>query len=190
MKKNSSSIRFWHWANMLVICGSLITVLLNSTILDVRENGAFIKSELQKSGASVTDEQARAAAHGLEDNVWGIHIYFGYALAGLLFFRFISELFQRPDQKFFKKLKIAYKNYLYGFFYLILILMVLTGLTLAFQQNLGISRSLGHTIKEVHGFIMYLVLGFIIVHIAGVYLAERKDQKGIVSDMINGGDSI
>jgi cytochrome b len=34
---------------------------------------------------------------------------------------------------------------------------------------------------------MYLILAFIAVHLAGVYLAERKDGKGIVSDMINGG---
>jgi Ni,Fe-hydrogenase I cytochrome b subunit len=35
---------------------------------------------------------------------------------------------------------------------------------------------------------MYLILAFIVVHLAGVFLAEiRKDSKGIVSDMINGG---
>jgi Ni/Fe-hydrogenase 1 B-type cytochrome subunit len=27
-----------------------------------------------------------------------------------------------------------------------------------------------------------------VVHLAGVFLAERKDSKGIVSDMINGGE--
>jgi cytochrome b len=34
---------------------------------------------------------------------------------------------------------------------------------------------------------MYLILAFIVVHLAGVFLAERKNGKGIVSDMINGG---
>jgi len=34
---------------------------------------------------------------------------------------------------------------------------------------------------------MYLILGFIFLHLAGVFLAERKDSRGIVSDMINGG---
>lgn len=42
-------------------------------------------------------------------------------------------------------------------------------------------------IKSFHGFCMYLILIFIVVHIAGVLLAERKESKGIVSDMINGG---
>jgi cytochrome b len=34
---------------------------------------------------------------------------------------------------------------------------------------------------------MYLVLAFIAVHLLGVFLAERNESKGIVSDMINGG---
>jgi Ni/Fe-hydrogenase 1 B-type cytochrome subunit len=36
-------------------------------------------------------------------------------------------------------------------------------------------------------FVMYLMFIFIAVHIVGVVLAERKESKGIVSDMINGG---
>jgi cytochrome b len=35
---------------------------------------------------------------------------------------------------------------------------------------------------------MYLIIAFILVHLAGVFLAERKDEKGLVSDMINGGN--
>lgn len=44
-----------------------------------------------------------------------------------------------------------------------------------------------HFIKEIHWFTMYLVIGFILVHIAGVLIGERKRHKGIVPDMINGG---
>ena len=65
--------------------------------------------------------------------------------------------------------------------------MVLTGLSLAFGRELGIPRNVSHSIKEVHGFCMYLVIAYIIVHIVGVILAERKRSSGIVSDMINGG---
>jgi Ni/Fe-hydrogenase 1 B-type cytochrome subunit len=66
--------------------------------------------------------------------------------------------------------------------------MVSTGLTMVFQDDLGISRNIGHNVKEVHGFTMYLILTFIAAHIVGVYLAERSDQRGITSDMINGGE--
>jgi Ni/Fe-hydrogenase 1 B-type cytochrome subunit len=207
IKSYSSSLRLWHWMNTIVISGSLITVLINSTITDDRATSDLMKSELQKSGANITAEQARDVAHALSDSVWGVHIYFGYALTALLLFRLILEFFQLTDQKFIRKLKQAYRQYntiknnrktvrneltvkaIYALFYAVLMVMVITGLFLAFEDALAAYKSIRNSVKEVHGFCMYLVLIFIIVHIAGVYLAERKDGKGLVSDMINGGSS-
>ena len=65
--------------------------------------------------------------------------------------------------------------------------MVITGLFLAFEDLMAPFKSIRHSVKSFHGFCMYLVLAFIAVHLIGVFLAERKDSKGIVSDMINGG---
>ncbi|MDP9076810.1 MAG: cytochrome b/b6 domain-containing protein [Bacteroidota bacterium] len=206
VKSYSSSLRLWHWLNMIIISGSLITVLINSTITDDHTTSALLKTELQKSGASVTDDQARSAAHALSDSVWDVHVYFGYCLAGLLVFRLILEFFQLADQKFIRRLKSAYKKFnavkkdreiaqhelmvksIYSIFYLLLVIMVLTGLFLAFEDALAAYKSIRHSVKEVHSFCMYLVLGFIVVHLAGLFLAERKNSKGIVSDMINGGN--
>jgi Ni/Fe-hydrogenase 1 B-type cytochrome subunit len=205
LKNYSSSLRLWHWMNTIVISGSLITVLFNSTITDDHATSDLMKNELQKSGATITAEQARDAAHALSDSVWGVHIYFGYALTALLLFRLILEYFQLTDQKFIRKFKSAYQQYniikknreiarhelavkaTYTFFYAVLTVMVVTGLFLAFEDALAAYKSIRNTVKEVHGFCMYIVIAFIIVHIAGVYLAERKDGKGLVSDMINGG---
>lgn len=66
--------------------------------------------------------------------------------------------------------------------------MVITGLSIAFDNELGLTKSFSHSLKEVHGFCMYLILGFIVLHLGGVFMAERKDKKGIVSDMIGGGN--
>ncbi|MCR8560680.1 cytochrome b/b6 domain-containing protein [Mucilaginibacter sp. BJC16-A38] len=206
VKSYSPALRLWHWLNMIIISGSLITVLINSTITDDHTTSALLKTELQKSGASVTDDQARSAAHALSDSVWDVHVYFGYCLAGLLVFRLILEFFQLVDQKFIRGLKSAYKKFnvvkkerevarheltvkvIYSIFYVLLVIMVLTGLFLAFEDALAAYKSIRHSVKEVHSFCMYLVLGFIVVHLAGVFLAERKNSKGIVSDMINGGN--
>lgn len=205
VKAYSSSLRLWHWLNFIVICGSLITVLINSTVTDDRPTSALIKDELQKSGATVTSQQAGSAAHALSDSVWGIHIYFGYALAVMLLFRIVLEFFQLADQKFIRKIKSAYNQFntikknrelarhelavktIYTVFYLLLVIMVVTGLFLAFEDALVAYKAIRHTIKDIHGFCMYLIIAFIVVHLAGIYLAERKDGKGIVSDMINGG---
>jgi Ni/Fe-hydrogenase 1 B-type cytochrome subunit len=206
IKKYSFSLRLWHWLNALVITGSLLTVLINSTLLDGKGNSAFIKETLQKSGAIITDDQANGVSHDMGDQVWGIHIYFGYALVALLVFRIILEFFQLADQKLIRTMKNAYRQYLttkqqrelarhemvvktiYAIFYLLLIIMALTGLFLAFEDFFEPYKSIRHSVKEVHGFVMYLILGFIVIHLAGVLLAERKDSKGIVSDMINGGE--
>lgn len=204
IKKNSSSLRLWHWLNAIVITGSLLTVLLNSTLLNSRQNTTLIQSNLHNSGVTVTDRQAQSVAHELSDKVWMIHTYFGYTLAALLLFRLILEFFQLADQKFIGKLKSAYHHYIttkrqreiarhefwvktiYAVFYLLLLIMAITGLCLAFEDDVPLLKSI-HAIREIHGFTMYLIIGFIIVHIAGVILAERKDSHGIVSDMINGG---
>ncbi|MBB6501191.1 cytochrome b/b6 domain-containing protein [Pedobacter cryoconitis] len=206
-KKYAAGIRLWHWTNMLIIGGSLLTVLLNSTLLDKHSNTDFIQQQLQSSGATLSATQAKGLANAFEDRVWDIHIYFGYFLAALLLYRFILEFFQPADQKFTNKLKLAYAYYFsspddekkitrhnflvklaYTFFYVLLTIIVITGLSLSFGDNLRLASSISHNIKSVHGFCMYLMLAFILVHIAGVFLAERKDSKGIVSDMINGGN--
>ncbi|WP_316847687.1 cytochrome b/b6 domain-containing protein [Pedobacter psychrodurus] len=204
-KKYASTARFWHWINFIVMAGSLLTVLINSLLFD-RTQRTFVKVELMNAGATVNDKQAAAVTHGLEDQVWGIHIYFGYALAALFLFRLIAEFFLPAGQKLLHKLKKAYRAYfilkkeremakhelvvkgLYLIFYLLLLTMVVTGLLLAFEDYTNIPENLNHSIKEFHGFCMYLILGFIVLHLAGVFLAERQGGKGIVSDMINGGD--
>ncbi|MDB5119630.1 MAG: cytochrome b/b6 protein [Sphingobacteriales bacterium] len=38
----------------------------------------------------------------------------------------------------------------------------------------------------MYGFCRYLILAFIVLHIGGVFIGERTDKKGIVSNMING----
>jgi Ni/Fe-hydrogenase 1 B-type cytochrome subunit len=117
----------------------------------------------------------------------------------------LLEFFQVIDQKFIRKLAYARNLFLtakykkrtvqhefavkiiYSIFYLLLLVMVVTGLFLAFEDLLTPFRSIRHDIKTVHGFCMYPILAFIAVHLIGVFLAERKDGQGIVSDMINGG---
>jgi len=204
IKKHSPSIRLWHWLNAIVITGSLLTVLLNSTLLKTKKNAIAIKANLAHSGVTVTDGQARSVAHELSNKVWMIHTYFGYTLAELLIFRLLVEFFQLADQRFIRKLKSAYHQYqttkknrelakhefwvktIYAVFYLMLITMALTGLCLAFEDDVPLLKSI-HAFRQIHAFTMYLILAFIVVHIVGVLLAERKDSRGIVSDMINGG---
>ncbi|MGY0036469.1 cytochrome b/b6 domain-containing protein [Pedobacter sp. NJ-S-72] len=108
LKKHSRSLRLWHWLNLLVITGSLLTVLLNSTLFEVKSNTSFLQ---QQSGTSITTEQAKNIAHGIEDQIWSIHIYFGYALAALFLFRLLSIFSLSGRHGFFTNLKSAYQAY-------------------------------------------------------------------------------
>ncbi len=205
LKRKSAALRLWHWSNAIIISGSLITVLINSTVLNNRGNQSFLKTELQKGGTSLTNQQAGSLAHAQSDEVWGVHVYFGYFLAAFFVFRLILEFFQPQGQRFFAGLKEAYNHYfnlkqnrylaghelavkvIYMLFYLLLTIMVVTGLSLAFGDQLSFLKPIRHSIKSVHGFCMYFVLAYIVVHIAGVILAERGKEPGVVSNMINGG---
>lgn len=190
-KKYAASIRFWHWASAIVVFGSLITVLINSTLFE-------------DEGIRATPG-GRELAHVFEEKIWGVHIYFGYALAALLVFRMIAGFFQPAGQQLSGRIKIAYLDYFvlkrnkaaaghdlivkssYLVFYVLLFIMAITGLVMAFDQQLGIPRNIVHPIKEFHGFCMYLIILFIAAHFVGVFRAEQKNSQGIVSDMINGG---
>jgi Ni/Fe-hydrogenase 1 B-type cytochrome subunit len=203
-KKYSSALRFWHWLNLLIILGSLITVALNDNTFDGQKNTAFIQQQLQKAGATVTEDQARVVSRGERDKIWQIHIYCGYTLAALLLLRLALEFFHATDQKLIRKIRAAYNQYflikkdrklarhelfvksLYAVFYLMLLIMAITGLCMAFEDDVPALKNM-HFLREIHEFTMYLIIGFIIIHLAGVYLAEHRESKGIVSDMINGG---
>jgi Ni,Fe-hydrogenase I cytochrome b subunit len=203
-KKYSAPLRLWHWLSTIVISGSLLTVLANSTITNGRANSGIIKDALSEKNVVISANQARGAAHEISDKVWELHTYFGYVLVGLLVFRLVLELFQRADQKLIRRIKAAYHQYiilkknreiakhelvvkaLYLTFYTLLLIMATTGICLAFEDDVAALKKI-HAIREIHGFCMYLIIAFIFVHLAGVFLAERKGDKGIVSEMINGG---
>ncbi len=204
-KKYTMHLRFWHWINVIVISGSLFTVFLNSTLLDKKANAKFISEQLEPAGASLTAQQAKVVAHGLEDKVWDWHVYVGYALIALLVYRLIAEFSQNSSQKLSQKIKKAFLLYRvqkdkssakellvkfsYVFFYAMLAFMAISGLSIKFHEQLSISDTVAHSVKEMHELVMYLILSFIVIHIVGVVIAEKSNQPGIVSDMINGGNA-
>jgi cytochrome b len=202
-KKYSPGLRLWHWLSAIIISGSLLTVLANSTITNGHANAEVIQRSFADSKVSVSQDLARGAAHEISDKVWQLHTYFGYTLIALFIFRLILEFFHRADQKLIRKLKSAFNQLkgggvkqakhdvvvksLYIAFYSLLSIMAITGLCMAFEDDIPALKI--HALREIHSFCMYLIIAFIIIHVAGVFLAERKDNKGIVSDMINGGNT-
>lgn len=128
----------------------------------------------------------------------------GFGLSFLFFARIIIEITSPEKQKISYKLKnvkqlmkstpenkVEYVHYLrvrlsYTAFFLILLCMVLTGLGMSFGRDLGFSRDVFRAVKSVHEIAQYLIYAFVIIHLAGVILAENGKLRGIVSGMIHG----
>ncbi|QIX62258.1 cytochrome b/b6 domain-containing protein [Hymenobacter sp. BT18] len=203
VKKYSAGLRIWHWSNYLVISGLLSTILFLRVIINMR--GLFPKMQqvLQEQGISATEQQLRGVGRLVSHRIWDWHIYLGVALAVLLGWRIIAELVAPAMQRFRARLQRAAQapaegtgfrlrkstavKYSYLIFYLLLTVMVVTGLLLVYADDVEALHKLEHDIKEIHNVNMYLILAFIVVHIVGVVLAELHKDRGITSDMLHGG---
>jgi len=206
LQKHSGLVRLWHWLTFLTLTASIVTVLIASTALHPRGNIKLVQERLAKKGVTITDEQAFSVAHSFDDKMWDFHKLLGFGLTFLLLSRVILELVQPGDEKVRERIKRAIKmrthagedqkllgHYLivkrsYLFFYALLLVMVLTGLGMAFGHDLSFLEQYHRPIKSLHSFCQYLIYAFVVVHLGGVIISDITHSKGIVSGMINGGD--
>lgn len=204
IQEHSVMIRVWHWLTFSIISAIIITVLLNSTLFNQRRNIPMVQDQLKAKGIIVSEDQSFAVTREYEDKLWGIHKLLGYGLAFLLFSRLIIELTQPGEEKISSRINKAlgllrkkeedwkeYRHYLlvkysYLLFFILLFCMAVTGFGLAFGRELGFSRQLHGTIKEIHSFGQYLIYAFVILHLGGVIIADNTKNRGLVSGMING----
>lgn len=207
IQKNSAAIRIWHWLTFLVVTSLILTVLIASTVLNPRNNVPQVQNVLKAKGITADNQQSFAVAHMYDDKMWDLHKIFGFGLAFLFLARVVIEYTQSDEEKNTARIKKALYSlfqsrnepekkelrhylivkYSYLLFYGLLMLMVCTGLTIAFGSEMGLSRQANHSIKEIHGFIQYFIYAFVFFHLVGVILSDLGKAKGIVSGMINGG---
>jgi Ni/Fe-hydrogenase 1 B-type cytochrome subunit len=180
------ALRVWHWVTALVVLGLVATVILRKTFLSWRDNSALIISEFAKFDISVSAEQAKAVAVAIRAPMWDWHIIFGFLFAILIVIRAIMIIKDGFNYESNPSLhmSIVYKSY--KVLYLIMAFMALSGIFLYFKDTLGVGKDFAHTIKELHENISWAIMLFIPLHIIGVFKAENRDQKGIVSKMISG----
>jgi cytochrome b561 len=189
MKKWSRSFRIWHWANAIVVMGLIGTVLLRKSFLSYKENAQIILDKLSSMDVTITLDQARDVARAIRAPMWEWHIYLGYALAFLVVYRIALFFTQSGKQSFqFKELDLHHKAVSAGYIviYAALFFMALSGLVIHFYQELGLLKDTAENIKDLHEDMYQVVLYFVPLHIIGVVVADIRDEKGIISNMING----
>ncbi|WP_261376870.1 cytochrome b/b6 domain-containing protein [Gillisia sp. Hel_I_86] len=117
--------------------------------------------------------------------MWNWHIYLGYVLTGLFSLRFILPLFghMKFQNPFGKTLSIKekFQKWTYLIFYFGVVISLITGLIIEFG-----SKELKKPMEDIHVFGIYYLIGFIVIHLAGVFIAEFTNQKGIISRILSG----
>ncbi|MFM2224968.1 MAG: hypothetical protein RJA07_1170 [Bacteroidota bacterium] len=193
------SVRLWHWLTVVLIIGTITTVLLNSTLFKARNNIAMIQEQVQSEGGSITAKQAKSVAHEYSDKLWMVHKYIGFGLSLLLLCRIVTEVTMSKEKKLRTRIQQAInipvkstesQHYLwvqYGYvvFYLMLIVMAFTGLVLAFEDWQWLD-AVHKPAKQIHSFLQYGFYTYAVLHIAGTIRADLTNYGGIVSRMING----
>jgi cytochrome b561 len=186
--KYSVAFRIWHWVNAVIVLGLLGTVFLRKTFLSWRENSQIIIQKLDAIGITITQDQAVSLAKAIRAGMWEWHIILGYALAVLVFYRIALYFFDKREKEKFASLSLHKKGVQLSYYllYAVLGFMALSGLSIHFYTELGLSKELAHSIKEIHEFVFNYIWIFVVLHIIGVVVADNTEEKGLISTMING----
>lgn len=204
-KDYRAPLRFWHWGNSALVSFQLLTILFLKVIVSARSAVPEFLTGLKEQHVTLTAKQANSFAHIISDRIWEWHIYAGLALAAFWLLRVVLQLTGPSELRFSARLlevarryrlappadkrkagKILFAKTTYALFYAFLTVMVLTGLALVWADDVAFLGSIEHTVKEIHNVTMYLIIGFFVVHVAGVVWAEITEDHGLVSRMIGG----
>ena len=186
--KYTLQFRLWHWLNAVVILGLLGTVFLRKTFLSWRTNSEILMSKLAEFDVLISAEQAKILAKSIRAGMWEWHIILGYALVFLLLYRVYLFFKDSSKKEPFWSLSLHKKGVksLYYLIYATLFFMSVSGFSIYFYQDLGLSKATAHDIKDIHELVFNIIMVFVPLHIAGVVIAENSDEKGIISSMVNG----
>ena len=194
--------------NAILISCTLLIVLVNLTLLKPEHNNQAVQAKLKSEGIYYPSQDAMLLAQHFSDRLWVVHAYIGFGLVALFICRILLEVFLPQEYSLTGKIRKIFKvskqqvkvtsnlahdkriKFLYCVFYISLLTMAITGMSISYQNEISFlkgNKYLIHLILQVHHYTMYPIIAFILLHVVGVILAERKHHSGIVSNMINGG---
>ena len=185
--KYSPSFKLWHWLNAFVVLALIGTVLLRKTFLSYKINAEILMQKLSEIDIIITLEQAKSLAKAIRAPMWEWHILLGYALTFLVLWRIVLYFRGGVKREKFSTLSLHKKGVilLYSTLYIALFFMSMSGLVIHFYEALSLTKDTAHDIKELHEAVYTFILYFVPLHIVGVLIAENREEKGIVSDMLS-----
>lgn len=186
--KYTLGFRIWHWLNAIVILGLIGTVFLRKTFLSYKANAEILMTKLSEMGTDITIDDAKILAKAIRNVMWEWHIILGYALVFLVLYRIYLFIADKSKKEEFGSLNLHKKavKISYCVVYAAIFFMAISGLAIHFYEALGMSKEFAGTVKELHEAVFNVIMIFVPLHIAGVVVADAKDEHGIISTMING----
>lgn len=199
-------LRIWHWLNAAVVTGLLLTVALRKTLFGIRANSAMIQAKAAAAGVTaMTPKLAKDIANGYIDRLWEWHVFLGYSLGVLLLLRILVIFAHKecPWRHFRlglaqyqsagpqdKRDSLHYVLVRSGYlaFYIAALFMITSGLTMIYAESLHLSDAMEENIHDVHETFQWFFIVFVGGHIGGVIMAELGKYRGLISNMIHGGD--
>ncbi len=147
-KKQSLALRVWHWTNSGVIFLLLLTVVLRKTFLSVQMNKSLILNQGVDLGFVLSDSQAISLAKAIRNQMWHWHPIIGFVAIGLLLFRFLLFFNSRNNVIESSDKPLIYKiiKKVHSLFYLLLLVMGITGGIMYWEDSLKLSNGLSHNI--------------------------------------------
>lgn len=191
--EKSLNLRVWHWLNAIAIFGLVFTTLFRKTWFSKGENIALFKEKLLEFGFTLSDQQATILVKAIMEKMWVWHYIFGFMLVALILFR-IFAFVTKSEKCPLKKLKDAPNIEIKGvrathiIFYFITLYVALSGVVMFFKDDLGIAKESLKLVKELHAWSLWFFIVFTLAHIIGVIKAEVTQDKGLISEMFNGGE--
>jgi cytochrome b561 len=185
-KKNYSKVyRIIHWAIAFSFLLLLFTIFLRLTWMNKYNMATIIQDYLSGTTLNLSQEQLIILAKKIRQPMWDWHIYMGYVLVGLFSIRFTLTAFglMKIQNPFGKNLsiKMKFQKWIYIIFYIFVTVSLTTGLLILFGP-----KEWKKPMEGIHVLGIYYLIAFIVLHLAGVLIAEFTNQKGIISRIVSG----
>jgi cytochrome b561 len=189
MKKYTVLHRLLHWILATVILVLFTTGFLRLYWMSKKTVAAAVSKELETQNIRLDKTSLRSIGNELLEPMFQWHVYAAYVITFAFIARVIYMIakgikFPNPLLKTTAN-KDKFQGFMYLLFYILIAVQIFTGGILKFEIG---SESFSETAEKIHKFAVYWTPVFILLHFAGIAIAENTNRKGITSKMI-GGDS-
>ena len=181
-KKFTGLHRLLHWLMALAMPILFITGFLRMHWMNKNNMVAIIESKT----AAIPKEQMAEIASTIREPMWQWHEIFAYVmvisfLARIIYMVIKGIRFPNPLKRNLT-LSERFQGFTYIYFYLFVFISAFTGASIKYDFFPNWSDRL----ETIHKWGLYWFPIFIVLHLAGIVIAEYSNKKGITSKMIGG----